>query len=71
MEAINEYLKSISIESLMELSSLSESNTFEENSIIRKLISDFRISPNFHVSLIGLRNYILIEITRRYFGKLK
>lgn len=71
MELLNEYLRNLSDKTLMELSSLSESITFEENSIIRHLITEYGISQDFHTGLIGLRNSILIEITRRYFGKLK
>lgn len=68
---LNEYLSNLSIEKLMELSSISESITFDEKSIVRQLINDFQISEQFHLGLIGLRDAILIEITRRFFGKLK
>lgn len=71
MGSLNEYLKNLSIESLMEIASDSESNTFDENSIVRKIISDYKISEDFYTGLIGLRNLILSELTRRYFGKLK
>lgn len=40
MERLNEYLRNLSIESLMKLSRDSEDLTFEENSIIRHLISE-------------------------------
>jgi len=68
---LNEYLRNLSIESLMELSVIGEAVTFDENSIIRQLINDYQISQNFHIGLIVLRNTILVEITRRYFGGLK
>jgi hypothetical protein len=67
---INEYLKELNTESLMNLSKESEGSTFEENSIIRKLISIYGIST-FHTGLIGLRSLLLTEITRRYYGSLK
>ena len=70
MERLNEYLRNLSIESLMSLSRDSESLTFEENSIIRHLISE-GISSDFHTGLVGLRSILLTEITRRYFGSLK
>ena len=44
MERLNEYLRNLSIESLMNLSRSSEDLTFEENSIIRHLISEYEIS---------------------------
>lgn len=68
---LNEYLRNLSIESLMELSVIGEAVTFDENSIIRQLINDYQISQNFHLGLIMLRNTILVEITRRYFDDLK
>ena len=71
MERLNEYLRNLSIESLMNLSRDSESLTFEENSIIRYLISEYGISSDFHTGLVGLRNILLAEITRRYYGSLK
>ena len=71
MERLNEYLRNLSIESLMKLSKDSEVLTFEENSIIRQLISEYGISSDFHTGLIGLRSMLLTEITRRYYGSLK
>ena len=71
MERLNEYLRNLSIESLMNLSRDSESLTFEENSIIRYLISEYGISSDFHTGLVGLRSILLAEITRRYYGSLK
>jgi hypothetical protein len=68
---VNEYLKDLTTESLMNLSKESESSTFEENSIIRQLISLYGISRDFHTGLIGLRSLLLTEITRRYYGSLK
>lgn len=49
---LNEYLSNLSIEKLMELSSISESITFDEKSIVRQLINDFQISEQFHLGLI-------------------
>lgn len=71
IEKLNEYLKNLSTESLMNLSRQSESLTFEENSIIRHLISKYEISSDFHTGLVGLRSILLTEITRRYYGGLK
>ena len=71
MERLNEYLRNLSTESLMNLSRDSESLTFEENSIIRYLISEYEISSDFHTGLVGLRSMLLTEITRRYYGSLK
>ena len=71
MERLTEFLRNLSIESLMSLSRDSESLTFEENSIIRHLISEYEISPDFHTGLIGLRSMLLTEITQRYYGSLK
>lgn len=71
MVKINEYLRNLNVENLMEISSISESITFDEKSIVRQLINEYKISQDFHTGLIGLRNSILVEITRRYFGKLK
>ena len=71
MERLNEYLRNLSIENLMNLSRDSESLTFEENSIIRYLISEYGISSDFHTGLVGLRSILLAEITRRYYGSLK
>lgn len=71
MERLNEYLRNLSIESLMNLSRNSEDLTFEENSIIRHLISEYEISSDFHTALVGLRSILLTEITRRYYGSLK
>ena len=71
MERLNEYLRNLSIESLMNLSRDSEGLTFDENSIIRHLISEYGISTDFHTGLVGLRSILLNEITRRYFGSLK
>lgn len=71
MQEINEYLKNLSVEDLMNLSSMSEDSTFNENSIIRKLIEKYELSQqNFQLGLIELRHNILVEITRRYFMKL-
>lgn len=70
MEQLNEYLRSLSTENLMELSSNSDSSTIDENSIVRQLISEYKISQYFHTGLIGLRHAILVEITRRYFEQL-
>lgn len=71
MEALNEYLRNLSIESLMNLSRDSEDLTFDENSIIRHLISEYEISSDFHTGLLSLRSILLSEITRRYYGSLK
>jgi len=72
MKSINDYLSTLSIESLMELSEKTNSNTFEENSIVRKIINEFNLSQNdFICGVIGLRENILKEITKRYYGKLK
>ena len=71
MERLNEYLKNLSIESLMNLSRESEGLTFDENSIIRYLISEYEISSDFHTGLVGLRSILLTEITQRYYGSLK
>ena len=71
MERLNEYLRNLSIESLMNLSRNSEDLTFEENSIIRHLISEYEISSDSHTGLVGLRSILLTEITRRYYGSLK
>ena len=71
-KTIQEYLKNLSIESLMKLSSDSDSGTFDENSLIRQLVKEYQLSTTGEIftGVIGLRNLILIEITRRYFGKL-
>ena len=67
MENIDDYLSNLSIESLMDLSETTSSSTFEENSIVRELISRFKLSQsNFTWGLIALRDNILIEITKRY-----
>jgi hypothetical protein len=67
MENIDDYLSNLSIESLMDLSETTSSSTFEENSIVRELISRFKLSQsNFAWGLIVLRDNILIEITKRY-----
>ena len=71
MEKLNEYLRNLTIESLMTLSRDSEGLTFEENSLIRRLILEYGISSDFHTGLVGLRSVILTEITRRYYGSLK
>ena len=71
MERLNEYLRNLSIESLMNLSRNSEDLTFEENSIIRHLIYGYGISSDFHTGLVALRSILLTEITRRYYGSLK
>lgn len=71
MEKLNEYLRNLTIESLMTLSRDSEELTFEENSLIRRLILEYGISSDFHTGLVGLRSVILTEITRRYYGSLK
>ena len=55
----------------MNLSRDSESLTFEENSIIRYLISEYGISSDFHTGLVVLRSMLLTEITQRYYGNLK
>jgi hypothetical protein len=55
----------------MNLSRETEGLTFEENSIIRHLISEYEISSDFHTGLVGLRSILLAEITRRYYGSLK
>lgn len=67
-----EYLKNLSTESLMKLSSDSNADAFNENSLIRHLVEEYKLSTtgNIHVGIIGLRNLILVEITRRYFGNL-
>lgn len=71
MQEINEYLKNLSVEDLMNLSSMSNDSTFNDNSIIRKLIDKCELSQqNFQLGLIVLRHNILVEITRRYFMKL-
>lgn len=67
MEKLNEYLRNLSIENLMELSKDTEELTFEENSIIRNLISEYGISSDFYTGLIGLRSMLFSEITRRYY----
>ena len=71
-KTIQEYLKNLSIESLMKLSSDSDSGTFDENSLIRQLVKEYQLSTTGEIftGVIGLRNLILVEITRRYFGKL-
>ena len=68
-----EYLKNLSTESLMKLSSDSNANTFDENSIIRDLVKEYNLSTTGEIftGIIGFRNLILVEITRRYFGNLK
>ncbi len=71
MERLNEYLRNLSIESLMNLSRETEGLTFEENSIIRHLISEYVISSDFYTGLVVLRSILLTEITRRYYGGLK
>lgn len=43
MEKLNEYLRNLTIESLMTLSRDSEGLTFEENSLIRRLIIEYGI----------------------------
>lgn len=71
MKNINDYLKNLSIEDLMNLSSMSDDSTFNDNSIIRKLIEEYELSQqNFQLGVIALRHNILVEITRRYFMKL-
>ena len=72
MENIQEYLKSISTESLMKLSSESDAMGFDEISPIRELVKKYKLSTtgNFLTGVIGLRHQILVEITRRYFGSL-
>lgn len=67
---IKEYLSNLSVESLMELSESSNCSSFDENSIVRKIVSDYKISDNIFTGVIGLRENILVEITKRYFGKL-
>jgi hypothetical protein len=68
MERLNEYLRNLSIERLMNLSRETEGLTFEENSLVRKLlISEYGISSDFHIGLVGLRSMILTEITRRHY----
>jgi len=72
MESIDDYLSNLSVESLMDLSEKTNSSTFEEDSIVRELISKFKLSQSdFTCGLIGLRDNILREITKRYYGKLK
>lgn len=71
MKKLNNYIENLTIEKLMEISFISESTTFDETSIIRHLITEYEISQDFHTGLIILRNSILIEITKRYSGKLK
>lgn len=68
-----EYLKNLSTESLMKLSSDSNADSFNENSIIRDLIKKYNLSATGEIftGVIGLRHCILLEITRRYFGDLK
>jgi hypothetical protein len=72
MESINDYLSTLSVESLMDLSEKTNSNTFEENSIVREIVREFNLSQNdFIYGVIGLRDNILREITKRYYGNLK
>lgn len=70
-EQLNEYLETLSVTHLMELSSISEATTFDENSTVRQLINKYKPANDFYLGLIALRNAILIEITKRYFGKRK
>ena len=65
---MKKYLKELSIEKLMELSTLSESDTFDNDSIVRKIVE--AENNNFSLGLIMLRNALLIEITNRYYDKL-
>jgi hypothetical protein len=72
MKSINDYLSTLSVESLMDLSEKTNSNTFEENSIVREIVREFNLSQNdFIYGVIGLRDNILREITKRYYGNLK
>lgn len=50
---------------LLQLSRDSEASTFAEDSPIRQLIRDWRLGPDISQGLIGLRWYILVEITSR------
>lgn len=65
---MKKYLKELSIEKLMELSALSESDIFDNDSIVRKIIE--LETNNFTIGLVMLRNTLLTEITNRYYDKL-
>ena len=65
---MKKYLKELSIEKLMELSTLSESDTFDNDSIVRKIVE--AENNNFSLGLIMLRNALFLEITNRYYDKL-
>jgi hypothetical protein len=71
MEKLNEYLRNLNIESMMNLSKESDGSIFDEKSAIRYLISEYDISTDFYTGLLGLRSILLAEITRRYYGSLK
>jgi hypothetical protein len=70
MERLEEYLRSLSVESLMSIAQESEATVFEEDSIIRRLISEYDISTSFSLGVLGLRSILLSEILRRYKGRL-
>jgi hypothetical protein len=65
MEQLKKYLENLSLDELLKISSMSESITFDNDSIVRKLISDYELSNNFHTGLISLRSALLTEITKR------
>ena len=66
VDRLNEYMRNLSIESLMGLSRETEGLTFGENSSVRQLITEYGISHDFHTGLIGLRSRLLTELTQRY-----
>jgi hypothetical protein len=70
METAQEYLKNLSVEELMSLSKESEGPTYSEDSIVRVLVNKYGLSDDLIMGVIGLRNLILNEITRRYDGRL-
>jgi len=70
MENIFEYLSKLDTDSLIELSRESDSSNFPDDSHIRFLVSHYKISTNdFITGVMGLRNLILTELTRRHFTK--
>lgn len=71
MERITEYLSIMDLNSLMLLAKETDSNSFGDESPVRKLINDYKISPNFHTGLIGLKTLILSEIVRRFYNNLQ
>ena len=69
MEALNEHLQQLSTEDLMTLCVESGSQIFKNDSVIRELISKYKLGNNFYIALIALRSALLTEVTRRYYIK--